>query len=62
MKTESTTSLAAITILATALALVTLCGCKSTTSKTVIETKVPNVWAMDDQPVQSLAIRMELSR
>ncbi len=60
MKTESTTSLAAITILATALALATLCGCKTTQSKTIIETKVPDVW--NDTPVQSLSLRMELTR
>ena len=60
MKDGSTTSLAAITFLATILALVTLCGCKSTQSKTIIETKVPDVWS--EQPVQSIAIKMELTR
>jgi len=60
MKTESTASLAAITILATALALTTLCGCKTTQSKTIIETKVPDVW--NDNPVQSLSLKMELTR
>tara|TARA_R100000951_G_scaffold28237_1_gene24233 strand:- start:9293 stop:9559 length:267 start_codon:yes stop_codon:yes gene_type:complete len=60
MKTESTTSLAAITILATALALATLCGCNTTKSKTIIETKVPDVW--NETPVQSLSLRMELTR
>tara|TARA_R110002012_G_scaffold20689_4_gene73119 strand:+ start:6277 stop:6549 length:273 start_codon:yes stop_codon:yes gene_type:complete len=60
MKEESTASLVAVTILATALALVTLCGCKTTQSKTIIETKVPDVW--DETPVQSVSLRMELSR
>lgn len=60
MKTESTTSLTLITILATALAVATLCGCKSTQSKTVIETNVPDVWS--DNPVQSVSIKMELTR
>ena len=60
MKEETTTSLAAITILATALALATLCGCKTTQSKAVIETKVPDVWS--ETPVQSVSIRMELTR
>ena len=60
MKTESTTSLALVTLLATALAVATLCGCQSTKSKTVIETNVPDVWS--DNPVQSVSIKMELTR
>lgn len=60
MNDETTNSLAAITILATAIALAMLCGCKATQSKTIIETKVPDVW--NETPVQSLSLRMELTR
>ena len=60
MNEESTASLVAVTILATALALFTLCGCRTTRSKTIIETKVPDVW--NEKPVQSVSLRMELTR
>jgi|TARA_R110000824_G_scaffold57320_1_gene156067 hypothetical protein len=59
MEDQSTASLVAVTTLATVLALATLCGCKATNKKAVIETKVPNVWA--SEPVQSIAIRMEMT-
>jgi len=59
MKDQSTTSLFAITVLAAALAIATFCGCKTTSRKAVIETKVPNVWA--EHPIQSVALKMEIT-
>tara|TARA_R100000951_G_scaffold73774_1_gene62157 strand:- start:1013 stop:1195 length:183 start_codon:yes stop_codon:yes gene_type:complete len=60
MKTESTASLTAITLVAIAMAVATLAGCSSTKQKAVIETKVPNVW--DENPTQSLAIKLEITK
>ena len=60
MKEESTNSLAAITILAIVITLATFCGCRTTQSKTIIETKVPDVWS--ETPLQSISVRMELTR
>ena len=62
MKDESTSSLAAVTLMATLLALLMLTGCQSSGArhKAVIETAVPNVWC--DNPVQSLAFKVEITR
>lgn len=60
MKTESTTSLVAITFVAVAMAVAMLAGCSSTKQKAVIETTVPNVW--DEKPTQSLAIKLEITK
>ncbi len=59
MKDQSTSSLFFVTALATALAIATFCGCKSSSRKAVIESKVPNVWA--EKPIQSVALKMEIN-
>ena len=62
MRSESTSSLACITIASAGLALLMLVGCRSSGAKhrAVIETNVPNVW--EDNPVQSVAIKLEITR
>ena len=59
-KSESTSSLVCITIVSAGLALLMLVGCQSSGAKAVIETNVPNVW--EDNPVQSVAIKLEITR
>ena len=61
MKNEPTSSLVFITIVSAGLALLMLVGCQSSGgAKAVIETNVPNVWV--DNPVQSVAIKLEITR
>jgi hypothetical protein len=62
MRSESTSSLVCITIASAGLALLMLVGCQSSgvEHRAVIETNVPNVW--EDNPVQSVAIKLEITR
>lgn len=62
MRSESTSSLVCITIVSAGLALLMLVGCQSSGAKqrAVIETTVPNVW--DEHPVQTLALKLEITR
>lgn len=61
-RSESTSSLACITIASAVLTLLMLVGCQSSAAKqrAVIETTVPNVW--DEKPVQTLALKLEITR
>jgi len=61
-RSESTSSLACITIASAVLTLLMLVGCQSSAAKhkAVIETNVPNVW--EDNPVQSVSIKLEITR
>lgn len=58
---EPTASLVAVTFLAAALALATLCGCQGTRSKAIVETKVPDIWAAEGV-AQSVSVKIELTR